>query len=111
MHRNELIIRCLRWTKTVSLELRYSFILHVNIFIYHEETRSRSRTQKQDLTIYWKQRSDSAYDSIVYYHVETRPSGSQARAEELNQSQSLRNCIVIVLFFRFSFQVPQSGSH
>ena len=111
MHRNELIIRCLRWTKTVSLELRYSFILHVNIFIYHEETRSRSRTQKQDLTIYWKQRSDSAYDSIVYDHVETRLSGSQARAEELNQSQSLGNCIVIVLFFRFSFQAPQSGSH
>ena len=73
--------------------------------------RSRSRTQKQDLTIYWKQRSDSAYDSIVYDHVETRLSESQAEAEELNQSQSLGKSIVIGLSFRFCFQFPQCGSH
>ena len=78
-------LRCLRWTKTVSLGLRYSFILHLIIFFYHEEIRSRGHNQKQDLTIYWKQRSDSAYDSIVYDQVKTRLSESQTEAEALNQ--------------------------
>ena len=92
-------LRCLRWRKTVSLELRYSFILHVNIFIYHEEIWSRSPNQKQDLTIWWKQHSDSAYDSIVYDHVETRLSESQAEAEELNQSKSVGMGMVIGLYY------------
>ena len=91
-------LRCLRWTKTVSPELRYSFILHLIIFIYHEEIRSRGHNQKQDLTIYWKQRSDSAYGSIVYDHVETRLSESQTEAEELNQSKSVGMGIVIGLY-------------
>ena len=91
--------RCLRWTKTVSLGLRYSFILHLIIFIYHEEIRNRGRNQKQDLTIYWKQRSDSAYDSIVYDQVETRLSESQAEAEELNQSKSGKMGIMIGLYY------------
>ena len=85
--------------KTVSLELRYSFILHISIFIYHEETRSRSRNQKQDLTIYWKQRSDFPYDSIFYDHVDTRLSESQAEAEELNQSKSAGMGIVTGLYY------------
>ena len=91
-------LRCLRWTKTVSLGLRYSFILHLIIFNYHEEIRSRGRNQKQDLTIYWKQRSDSAYDTIVYDQVETRLSESQTEAEELNQSKSVGMGIVIGLY-------------
>ena len=91
-------LRCLRWTKTVSLGLRYSFILHLIIFFYHEEIRSRGRNQKQDLTIYWKQRSDSAYDSIVYDHVETRLSESQTEAEALNQSKSVGMDIVTGLY-------------
>ena len=91
-------LRCLRWTKTVSLGLRFSFILHLIIFFYHEEIRSRGRNQKQDLTIYWKQRSDSAYDSIVYDQVETRLSESQTEAEALNQSKSVGMDIVICLY-------------
>ena len=91
-------LRCLRWTKTVSLGLRYSFILNLIIFFYHEQIRSRGRNQKQDLTIYWKQRSDSAYDSIVYDQVETRLSESQTEAEALNQSKSLGMDIVIGLY-------------
>ena len=91
-------LRCLRWTKTVSLGLRYSFILHLIIFIYHEEIRSRGRNQKQDLTIYWKQRSASAYDTIVYDQVETRLSESQTEAEALNQSKSVGMDIVTGLY-------------
>ena len=91
-------LRCLRWTKTVSLGLRYSFILHLIIFFYHEEIRSRGRNQKQDLTIYWKQRSDSAYDSIVYDQVETRLLESQTEAEALNQSKSVGMDIVTGLY-------------
>ena len=90
-------LRCLRWTKTVSLGLCYSFILHLIIFFYHEEIRSRGRNQKQDLTIFWKQRSDSAYDSIVYDQVETRLSESQTEAEALNQSKSVGMDILIGL--------------
>ena len=91
-------LRCLRWTKTVSLGLRYSFILHLIIFFHHEEIGSRGRNQKQDLTIYWKHRSDSAYDSIVYDQVETRLSESQTEAEALNQSKSVGMGIVIGLY-------------
>ena len=91
-------LRCLRWTKTVSLGLRYSFILHLIIFFHHEEIRSRRRNQKQDLTSYWKQRSDSSYDSIVYDQVETRLSESQTEAEALNQSKSVGMGIVIGLY-------------
>ena len=37
--------------------------------------------EAQDLTIQWKQRSDSAYDSVVYDLVKTRLSKSQVDAE------------------------------
>ena len=57
------------------------------------------------------ERSDSAYDSVVYDQVKTRLSKSQAEAEKLNQSQSVGKCIVIGLSFRFCFRLRQSGFH
>ena len=59
---------------------------------------ARGRNQKQDLTIYWKERSDSAYDTIVYDQVETRLSESQTEAEALNQSKSVGMDIVTGLY-------------
>ena len=57
------------------------------------------------------ERSDSAYDSIVYDKVKTGLSESQAEAEELNQLQSVEKCTVIGLSFRFRFRLRQSGFH
>ena len=56
-----------------------------------------------------KQRSDSAYDSLVYDQVKTRLSESEAEAEELNQTQSVETCIVIGLSFPFCFRLRQYG--
>ena len=67
----------------------------------------RSKTWRSSET----ERFHSTYDSIVYDHVETSLSESQAEAEELNKSQSVGTCIVIGLSFRLSFQLPQYGSH
>ena len=39
------------------------------------------------------ERSDSAHNSVVYDQVESRLSESQAKVEELNQSQSVGKCI------------------
>ena len=60
-----------------------------------------------------KQRSvsDCAYDSIAYDLAKTRLSESEAEAEELNQSQSVRTSTVIGLSFRFCFRLQQSGFH
>ena len=43
--------------------------------------------------------------------MKTRLSESQAEAEELNQSQSLRTCIVIGSSYRFCFRLRQSYSY
>ena len=43
--------------------------------------------------------------------MKTRLSESQAEAEELNKSQSLRTCIVISLSYRFFFRLRQSYSY
>ena len=43
------------------------------------------------------ERSDSAYDSVDYDQVKTESSESQAEAEELNQSQSVRTCIFLMV--------------
>ena len=56
-----------------------------------------------------KQHSDSTCDS--YHQVKTRLLELQAKAEELNQSESKKTFIVIGLSFSFCFQLQQSGFH
>ena len=56
-----------------------------------------------------KQHSDSAFES--YHQVKTRLLELQAKAEELNQSQSKKTFIVIGLSFSFCFWLQQSGFH
>ena len=52
-------------------------------------TRDRVGDGAGNFSIYRKQRSDSAYNSVAYDKMKTRLSKSQAEAEELNQSQSV----------------------
>lgn len=61
-----------------------------------------------------KQRCDKCdfgYDSLVYDVVKAGFSRMQAETEELNQSQRVGMSIVIGLFLRFCFRLPQSGFH
>ena len=72
------------------------------------------RAENLKFTIQLKQRCDKfdfGYHSLVYGLVKTGFSKMQAEAEELNQSQRVGMSIVIGLFLRFCFRLPQSGFH
>ena len=56
--------------------------------------------------------SDSAYDSVNYAQVKTTWSKSKAEAEEVNQSQRVGTCIVVIgLSFRFYLRLRHSSFH